>query len=356
MRLIAFMDESGNTGANFFDRQQPIYVCGGFLTKEKNIGVANDIILDWESLIRKENQPELKGGKLVKSPKGRKQIVGLVRSLGKAGLFPAHVVFDKVFGICSKIIDAFVDPYYNKSVPKNFFGEKSSKYDLANQLYELLDVDFLISYEKGVSSFDHMKISVDVKNLKELIKNISDCKLKKYILACEDKDAIEYYLIEDNLRKSINSTCFLISCINLEKFIRIHSFNDSYIFHDKTIYKETFENLRKDLNQGSANIYIQEFEYNIPNGDYSISGLEFLSSLESPIIRASDYYLSLVRWLVENINDDKQDWNENKDALIYTFAPFMRLILGEQHFPPLYHEVLPAVKVFKILERLKVCV
>jgi len=87
MNYDIYCDESGNTGTNFLDLDQPLYVISGWMI-ERNISYrARDKVIS----LMEENFPqmkELKGSKLLKSSKGRHFCSNFLKEMGQLGCVP----------------------------------------------------------------------------------------------------------------------------------------------------------------------------------------------------------------------------------------------------------------------------
>jgi len=56
--------------------------------------------------------------------------------LGKIGLVPIFLVAEKRYCVAGKIIETFLDPYFNASITARFSGDLTTKQELANTLYD----------------------------------------------------------------------------------------------------------------------------------------------------------------------------------------------------------------------------
>ena len=63
--------------------------------------------------------------------------------LGKIGLIPIYVIAEKRYCVAGKIIETFLDPYYNDRLSMPFTYDLPTKQELANTLYERFADDVL---------------------------------------------------------------------------------------------------------------------------------------------------------------------------------------------------------------------
>lgn len=131
-----YCDESGNTGSNFLDPQQPIYVLAGWWVDpnvEKN---ANDAVIRYLGSVPGSPR-ELHGAQLLRQSKGQSSTLQLFRELGALGCVPIFVLAEKRYCIAGKIIETFLDPYYNHLLCEEFAADVDMKQDIADTICEL---------------------------------------------------------------------------------------------------------------------------------------------------------------------------------------------------------------------------
>jgi hypothetical protein len=87
--ISIFLDESGNSGSNYLDVQQPFFVYGGWFVRNEDVDAVRTTVENWEQAIESKAQ-EIKGHKLAKGSSGRKKIIELLRLLGKSGAIPIY--------------------------------------------------------------------------------------------------------------------------------------------------------------------------------------------------------------------------------------------------------------------------
>ena len=102
--LAFFADESGNTGKNHLDPDQPYYVAAGWLLRRSDVPRASSLVHD---SLSKSEMGELKGRKLVKTTKGRRVLRELLPAL-LAFCTPLSVVIEKRYSLCIRMVQDFV--------------------------------------------------------------------------------------------------------------------------------------------------------------------------------------------------------------------------------------------------------
>ncbi|MBB3979586.1 hypothetical protein GGQ64_004830 [Rhizobium azooxidifex] len=103
MKAVYF-DESGQTGANLFDRDQPFFTIG---STDIEAGEAADIIA---TCFPRHAGDELKSKRLFKQPRSRPGLIEFAREIGKRPNSFCGSQIDKRFAIVGKMVDNIVEP------------------------------------------------------------------------------------------------------------------------------------------------------------------------------------------------------------------------------------------------------
>jgi hypothetical protein len=149
---LIYCDESGNDGPNYLNEQSPFYVLAGWVVPEKAIV---DATIEMESLRKAHcpDAPELK----FKTLRGKPWAVSAsMCRLGQIGLVPMYLVAEKRYCVAGKIVETFLDPYYNPTLRTSFTGDIITKQELANTLYERLSDDTLRRFAEAYRAPTHV--------------------------------------------------------------------------------------------------------------------------------------------------------------------------------------------------------
>ena len=68
-----------------------------------------------------ENEREIKGARLIKCLEGQRAVLVLFRELGALGCLPQFVLAEKRYCVAAKIVETFLDPYYNPLLKQEFY-------------------------------------------------------------------------------------------------------------------------------------------------------------------------------------------------------------------------------------------
>ena len=299
MTFVLYCDESGNTGANFLDRDQPIFVLGGWFFERNESYRANSLI---EKLKRENFQQakELKGSRLLKSEKGRKFCVETIEKLFDLGGVPFNIVVDKRYLVYAKLVDWFLDPEYNSKLTMSFLWDNNLRKNIAdilqNACSECEDI-FKIVYKNptilNIKELNHKLVSeLRKSNLNELANVFENEDLDyEQIL---DEILIGINSEEKSAMSTVNYTVFN-SFINLvEQFGRKAGLKNIRFYHDNVaqftnafptlfkLYKENKDKGSISLLGGNEIVFsattIKFFEMRDSQKNYLIQAADILSS------------------------------------------------------------------------------
>ena len=128
-----YCDESGNTGVNWADPDQPVFVYAGWLVPshaEAAIFSALDVI---RARYRIQGT-ELKWSKIGKRANGAAILRAVFELFLRNAAMPFFFVADKNYQIAAKIVETYFDPEYNHNLASGFTGVFTVKKELAEML------------------------------------------------------------------------------------------------------------------------------------------------------------------------------------------------------------------------------
>lgn len=239
-----YLDESGNTGTNFTDHDQPIFIYGGWLLQCKNIANAENYI---NNCFIRSKAKELKYKNIIRRYK--KDLYSFINGAIENEMYPFFIAMDKTHILLAHIVEMFFDYAYNPNVNIETTFDFSYKKELVDKLYgneNLIDL-IAVSIRNG---------TLDITSLRELKKVLSEHLLqnnmmKEYsaINGISDNElnniAEEYKTIfndSENIKLSpITSGIFTIM-INVDKLATICK-ESVDIIRDELHSKKTFEDI-----------------------------------------------------------------------------------------------------------------
>jgi hypothetical protein len=135
--MYAYADESGNTGANIFDPQQPMFLTAALITKT-NFDILHKANI--RSIANFLGEPELHANEL--GPDRVEQYAGrLLRIIKKtdAGFFISRV--EKRYLATTKLVDTLFDSYENKAVPWHIYNLRPLRLMMVFKIATILEED-----------------------------------------------------------------------------------------------------------------------------------------------------------------------------------------------------------------------
>lgn len=131
-----YCDESGASGMNLVDQQQPVYVAGGVLAPpEVSEGLAALVTESRE----KHRIAELKAAALLKRDGGDTVADEVIERAVALGCKPFFVISEKRHNIAQKIVDVLMDPDQNSEARWLSLYDDEGREGVANQLLRLPD-------------------------------------------------------------------------------------------------------------------------------------------------------------------------------------------------------------------------
>ena len=168
--MQAYFDESGNTGSNWLDNQQPFFVYGGWIVKEKYHDVAINIL---EQCFSESKADELKSGYIWK--RKRPQLVNFLnRMMDEAFAIPCFGLADKRYMIAAKIVETFFDCEYNPYVNSYLTFRSDLKKALADSISENEEIVLAFAELIKGGTIDLEKMRIIKEKIGVHFQNISD--------------------------------------------------------------------------------------------------------------------------------------------------------------------------------------
>lgn len=292
MCIILYCDESGNTGDNFLDSCQPVYVLAGWIVPFPKIEIAETSILDFEDRLS-DALSEPKSSKHLKTKTGLILTRDLFRHLGKLSCFPIFSVAEKKFVIATKIVETFLDPNYNDLINHEFSLDAFAKQEAAEVLYRLpwekLE-NFALAY-KIPDSNKLLNSAIDIARFLSLSMEIP---LSEMVLGCRDyieevtNSEIESRQLLPNKAMAALNTPTALQFFSLAEDFGLRKLANIKIVHDETPYQQGLtEIFNEHKNAEPERIKLPDIS--IYFGFQSLQSIEFVKSNSNPLIRSADF-------------------------------------------------------------------
>lgn len=158
-RAVLYCDESGNSGPNYLDRQQPFYVLAGWVIPDSSSEAAW-IAVERARLRISPQADELKSASVLRGERQKLEGAQLFRELGRLGSIPLFLIAEKRFCVAGKIVETFLDPAFNPLLRNGITGDRDTKKEIANQLYERLPDAVLTQFAEAYRQPDAANLLV----------------------------------------------------------------------------------------------------------------------------------------------------------------------------------------------------
>jgi hypothetical protein len=296
--LRAYCDESGNTGANLLDRQQPFLIVGGWIVPESVDGTAKQHIKEYANSL-KPAPLELHGARLLKTRSGLNCALGVIHGLCELHCLPVVQISEKRYFLAGRVIDIFLAPESNPLIPDTFDFTYTRKTELADKVYALPD-SLLEEFSRAFQSLDKSLLASSIRNIATALSLRLETTLADLIMgSLPHVDAMIDELnagrarLPPNTLEAPNLAAFHMFYQNLEELGRIGHVQRISIIHDDSpkyagimrAWLEAFRDTRKTVVRASPwrNIYF---------GLESVKGVVFADSKTEPLLQAADVLVS----------------------------------------------------------------
>jgi hypothetical protein len=134
---VLLCDESGNTGSDYLDEDQQVFVYAGILLETNKLQELRAAVADVDRLYRQAR--EKKGWALTKDGKGRKALADFVRAVLAIGGKPLYSVVAKKFSVSGFLVATYFDPKINPAAGRLHPHDNINRKNLAEMLASLPD-------------------------------------------------------------------------------------------------------------------------------------------------------------------------------------------------------------------------
>jgi len=303
-KAIFYCDESGNSGPNYIDQEQPFYTLAAWSVPYNRIVDASVAVEEH----RQEYSPqagELKGANLVRSSRGKRAIISLLRTLGGLGCVPIYELLEKRYCVAGKIVETFLDPLYNPRVNNAFIPDSTTKQEIADTLYEGLSEStlnhFASIYRKPTldgfeSSLDKIVAEANANINSELATLLEGS--REQLAEIAEIEASACFL--GTMTGSLNYPVFVGMLMMIELLGRLGLVDAVKIVHDEIYaYEEHLNKVFVLLRNAGESVFM------FPNGHIlvfplkHVGAMEFGSSKDSVLLQAADVLAGSVNYLAK---------------------------------------------------------
>jgi hypothetical protein len=302
-----FCDESGNTGANWADPDQPIFVYAGWLVPDDAVaGIVS--ALDGLRAEYRIRGTELKWSAIGKRANGAAIFRTVFDLLLHNAAMPFFFVADKDYQTAAKIVETFFDPEYNDNLARGFSGAFEVKKRLAEMLLTAPSIrsEFADWHRRG-----------DEPPAQDVVR-LAD-QLRKHFAALGETDVASVltgftprgiadiqreFAADVWLRTTTGHTLFAL-LQRLEGFLRINTIEVD-IVHDELVRFDTLFDLMRELfREADGDDTHQVGASLVYTSMPTIKGLRLADSRSEPLIQTADLLAGFLRTVFTKLKHKK---------------------------------------------------
>lgn len=289
-----YIDESGNTGTDWFNNDQPYFVYGGWIIPNDNINEVEDFM---KSLLSKTQAPELKSKNFYSKKYAMSDFNSIYfKMINDFNALPVVGITNKKYMIAATIVETFFDSMYNPFVNGYLTCPVEVKKALASCIYQDKKIleDFSAIIKRCDASIDEMS-DINQQLINFLISNDLSV-VAKTLTGLSDEnfnDMISEFktVSKDGKNKSFLTltTSGLVDLLrNIEFYCASKNINVDVIHDELFGYRDSFNKLKsiflRDQEPRVARIGNVTFLSNYPH----IKSLKMVSSKIDPMVQVAD--------------------------------------------------------------------
>lgn len=309
-KLTAFLDESGNTGPNYLDPKQPVHVVGGWIVRDSK---REQFVRLVEQVQRAMGMPELKGGRMLATKKGRREMLRL-HDEARAFAVPIYSIWEKRFCAALKVVETFLDPVHNPRADWLPSSANLQRNDAAEVLLGALPPSYFERFidafrEPSRESFGEvsrsMSVALQLANKQRLAWSFAGC-VGEVLDEIVEAECSTEHLAQVPSWGSQGLSRYVVASLNYPSFTQLIRAVDSMferaqargvIVHDETSefassFQATFALFKRI---GPGHVGQIEDGRSIRGGIGFVEELILKKSQEEPLVQAADVLASAVK-------------------------------------------------------------
>jgi hypothetical protein len=287
-----FCDETGNSGGQYFHRDQPIYAEGGWVISHEERAAAMEFVADLEKT--HGYSPRTKGSSLKSDASGRAYMEEAQLGLGKIGV-PFLYLVEKRYIACTKAVETYFDPNSNSAIAPDETKRPIVRRMRAEKLYAAPDA-LIAAFAQAYRGHDADGIEAVGKDWEEFLISTGEV-----VMATELRTGLSG--IRRNMRKELLSDkrpSFPsgLDCLNMPSMALVFQLVEQHyppcdMVHGEcagfeAVYHYVFDQLR---NTDAAELETVDGRKHA-FGFTRLTFLSFADSEAQPLLRASDYLVA----------------------------------------------------------------
>lgn len=307
----AYCDESGNTGANLLDSNQPLFVMGGWLVLDGFIEAAETVTRGYVRFLKPRDN-ELHGVRLLKSEIGTRSILNLAQDLYKLYCGPICQICEKRILLIGQIFDVFLKPRFNPRIPASFEDYFEGKREMVEKVYGLPD-EVLAEFAEALDTLNRSLLLESLQNITKALSLRLETRLADLMLGSGPNiDAIIKHNVTGRAHydsatlNTPNVASFHMFFQSLEHMGRMAKIPQITLVHDESPqFKNAFPWIFEEFRDDDRNDMFKEGPYSdVYRGFESLKDFRFADSKKEPLLQAADVVVSAMHRYTVNIYKD----------------------------------------------------
>lgn len=307
-RVTVYCDESGNDGPNYLNKDSPFYVLAGWVVPDDSIVEASVAVEHIRQIDFQKGTTELKYRLFERNDRKRKKLVQLIERFGKLRLTPVYLLAEKRYCVAAKIVETFLDPWYNNLAKSGITWNIDVKQEIANTLYEHLPDSTLERFARAYRAPTQKDLVQSLADVEADCRRYVNPELAKFFHGSHASlNEIAVAEIEANATwgkggGTLNLPCLIAFIMMIEQMGRSGLFATKKIVHDEvSAYEDTYQ---------AAFLHCKsrdDFWLTLPGARLgqgsvlTIDSFETQRSVEQPLIQAADVLSGAINSLCINL-------------------------------------------------------
>ncbi|MDQ3234199.1 MAG: DUF3800 domain-containing protein [Pseudobdellovibrionaceae bacterium] len=307
--IVIFMDESGNTGSNILDSDQPFFSIAAWAFRSSSVPLIGQMIESASRQVRKKNH----NGKEVKfstfsKPQNFPVFEDLIRKIRTLSLGSCYSVIEKDFFGGMMMVEYLLDSWYNKNTENIAFQTPSLKQDMANIFCKYIPSQFHQSFINALKMGEPAPLlSAKDDITRFIVDNNLNNEVLSWVVKLNDDDFLECCISEsphfsEHCSPNFHAFSMQIQCLTM-LFLKKDWSHGSLFFDEQLEYKTSFEWLTR-MYDNEKKQYI-EHPYDpsrgFATGPFFQGSVVFESSNSSVGIQSADLASSACCWILKQI-------------------------------------------------------
>lgn len=337
-----YVDESGNTGSDYFSSEQPFYVTSGTGFWGKDVVQEENLRL-MKVLGLKDGQGEVKSSTMLKKQIFRFEMYRSIRnSISSAAVTTVFSIVEKKCMASWVLLRYLLDEDYTPGF--NIPIENSDVYYEANQIIQrIMPEDILKKAIVSVHDGDNQSFIDVVAQVNQIISSSKeDIGILKYSLNHTKeslKNLFSYPEVMYSTAKKIiipNHYAFLDLRNSIAAWCTAQGLNPTIIHDNQLAYEATFRGVNDYFGSYSDMRYLTSSLTNVPlmTGPASKVSLRFSDSKNNARLQFADWFTGALRYSIYRVwSSDAEPWESEEDR---KFISFFLFLIKAKTFPLLH--------------------